>query len=432
MYRYVVCVVGCLVLVASTPQTAFAVLPPDILFSVGSQVAQFFSLVAVVVGGIVGSVALYIRTHVSFAQPSRLRTFLVSVVLVLCGIVIGVLLFENTRLSHLYDELIETLSYTTEPQVSENIQVREGYLLSGTSSLPWDEGNPVPHRYFGDSLFFYGRDGDTPIYLEVDLNRKQIPTGQFLHYYFGVGFFGGKPYATRDVFYSSSSAPEAQVFLGNFERFTFSDLSTRRAYGGSVMFGNTTIPFTLRNLEGDFVTRDTLAYTRLESIGDGVLTLDGRDVPLLGMQESVYSNDYTESIFFPEAQTLSTDTYQFVLFDEIGNFYLIDQSQVTPESPQYASHTWVLYKEKETGYTKKAFEAVLTKDMRGEEEYGWTIRIPSLKSAHITLTSTHLLPLVDQPHRQRLLVEGRITDDQGERTIGGFLHRLSIPKTTLE
>ena len=173
-------------------------------------------------------------------------------------------------------------------------------------------------------------------------------------------------------------------------------------------------------MTGDFITRDTPDYTRIQSPAEATITVDAVSYKANALVEAVYSDDYTKKIFFPDRDNQKVTTSQFVLWDSLGNFYLFDDTKTDSFVPQYAPHTWLLYKEAENKILKKAFTGSYkqTVALLGSRE--WTINFSEFNGAQVSLTE--LATFKDTGGRSRFLVSGTVVDAQGSRNIDGVVH----------
>lgn len=398
------------------PTSAHAIVPPDLLFSVGAQFAQFFSFIAFVVGGVFMSMAVGLSPYIAWV---RARLCLVIGGLALTSVVaMGVINYlqyqqneqaYQTRIAELEEQLVPVTRVASASTSEELLPVTD------TST----KGNGAQFR--SDTLFFYAT-GTDQLYVEVDLNRKQSPNGTYLHYYYLHARVAEKDIVEYVTFTSSSSVPQAKDFVRSLTQSQAADASTRRAYAGSIVLDGNIFTFSTDTFEGDFITKDSPNYTRLQSIEEAAVSYISATRTVAVMQEAVYAEDYREAIFFPSQRELEAITHQFVLWDEVGNFYLLDNSEVFSDTPAYPSHTWLLYKESETDLKDKSFTAEITRQAIMGVWDPWQISMPEFGEANVFLRPVHTIDHNNLQSRDRTLVTGTINDESGSRTISGFLH----------
>ena len=152
------------------------------------------------------------------------------------------------------------------------------------------------------------------------------------------------------------------------------------------MYKRQPLHFTITDIKGDFVTKNTPHYTRYQSTGIATIKFHGETFTANALVEGIHSIDFSESIFFDGSDLVDADTYQFVLWDEDDNFYMIDDSNVRSDTPKYPSHTWLLHKDKASGYTKKGFDSTITTTVLPDgTETNWKITTPDFNDGSINL-----------------------------------------------
>lgn len=265
--------------------------------------------------------------------------------------------------------------YFQNKKVNEEIKVEDQFV-----EMP--EGEEL--KYFRDKLILAEAHGK--FILEVDLNRQEMKKGEIKHYYSARLFENGSSQSTKTNFNSNSGEIKSNQFISNFENEIFDDLSTRETYSFSLKIDSKNIDVELEGLEGDFITRNTITYTRYLSAGTGNVKINGENFKVNAALEKVYSNDKSQYLFFPGINDLSSRTYRFLVWDTEGNFYLLDDSIVSKDNPHYRPHTWLLYKNASPKYMQKFFEADIDFQEKDEEKK-WTIYLAGLKTTLILSTS---------------------------------------------
>ncbi len=405
------------------PHYAYAILPPDIIFNVGYQFVQFFSMLALIIGGVTGSIVIFLQPHINFIRD-YLYKIIGSLLLIVAVSILGIFLLQESANKKIYLEQIDALN----KQIEEATRVvttvttsTSAYATSADSEGAWETLNDARRLFLSDTLFLYGNDDGGPFYLEIDLNRRQVPNGTFMHYYYTIGSFDGLDKNDYSLTYSSSTIPVSSKSIQNLTLLPFSDLSTRHEYQGVIKFDESLITFSTSNLQGDFMTRNSPAYTRHQSVGDGIVTFNNKKISVHVLTEGIHSSDFSKSLFFEGSDAVVSETRQFVMWDSEGNFYMIDQSNVTSDTPAYPSHTWLLYKNEKSGYTKKGFTSNITsQSVLGQPETEWSITAPDFNNATINISLVKYIDDGDSQKRMRALVSGTVIDNNGQRTVKGF------------
>ncbi len=244
-------------------------------------------------------------------------------------------------------------------------------------------------KYFRDRLTLTNQDAtENPWIVEIDLSRKEQSKNRFVHYYNATLFQDGKQQTIKTNFYSKNPEIKAGQFLQKFENKIFDDLSTRETYTLSMEIEGKKIDIELENIDGDFITKNDITYTRYLSAGNANITIDGQSFKANAALEKAYSSDHSKYVFFPGLEKLKSRTYRFLIWDEDHNFYLLDNSTVSEENPYYRPHTWILYKNFAPEYTQKVFAADI-EFTETDAEKNWDVSVPELNMDwHLSTTDT--------------------------------------------
>lgn len=362
----------------SIPHFAFAVLPPDVVFSVGAQLWQVLAGIGVFLTGAVVSVAPFIRSAVE-SVASRKRFFAFGILLVFLGI-----------------------GYTV------------AVIGSGRTEIPPLSALSAPeHRFFSDRFVLTGKRADgAPILVDISLNRKEEDK-KFIHYYYTDIIDGENAGKFSDTEVAPGEDILPKLGLSRFVRTLPGDRSTRESFVFAFSRFGKTYEIEARDLSADFLTKNEPEYTQYGSAGSGMLTEGGETIPIALYHERVYSSDYRPSIFFDGHETLRSTTTQLVLWDEAGNFYLIDDSDVATGSPAYATHFWALGKDA-SGRMRKAFTGSAGREYDGEKTR-FVAEVPGLSGAKLSLE----LLRGYAPGDSEGFVRGEISDAAGRRGVEG-------------
>ena len=425
---------GFVFLVAVFPIQAHALLPPDLLFSVGSSVVQFFSIGAVVVGGVFSSIVFTGRRW--FALSSGWAWLIVGIIFLLVVSAIAVVyVLELKDQAVQYREnisLLESANENFEKQLRLSVPLADYQNLLTLLSQNPSALMPVinisttsvvgfERQFISDNIVLYSTESDEPLVLEIDFNRIEKSAGIHTHYTFMNGLVGDSTISDYDSVLSTTTKLQPNRFVKTIERLSEADGSTRDQYKGVVSVNGDLLSFFISGLKGDFITRNRPTYTQYQSVGEAKVTYKGKTFEAEALVEGAYSMDYSKEMFFPGYDTIDSTTYQFVLWDESDNFYMIDVSDVRSNTPEYPSHVWLLHKNEEGDFVRKSFEATINAEFDGEGRIYWKVTTPEFDNA--TLQLTPVTPFKQNSEdRIRAAVEGTITDDKGKRTIGGILH----------
>ena len=389
------------------PKSAEAVLPPDLVVSVGSQMAGFFAFFVVIIGSLFASLGIL---YVGFYQ--KIKKYSVHVAFL--ALFIALVVF-----SVLYQLKINSLSLEITRLTSQEI-TEKPIIINNEEEVDVPDITPdkscTSCQFYSDSVSLFIPDEKSPFILELDLNRRQEPNGIFTHYYFLNGFYKNEITDKYVQFEFGSYDLTPTSYLVDFKRESPSDFSVRDYYSGVVKMTETNeVSFSITDIKGDFITRNRPEYTQFQSTGKALVKIGNETKEAFALVETLHSNDYEKRIFFPRLSSVVSLTHQFVLWDEFGNFYMIDNSEVFSDTPEYPSHSWLLYKSKD-GETKKGFSVMVAEIEDGE----WLVSLPELNNASLRLYG-EVTYKPDVNGRKRVYVTGVISDIYGTRKISGLL-----------
>lgn len=242
-------------------------------------------------------------------------------------------------------------------------------------------------RFFSDDIVLFGQGPDgKDFFLDLNFNRKEdVQLATFQHYRFASLIYN----ETNESLTESIPDPNFQEvpsgFLQKFENKIAADLSARESYSFTVNIAGTQIRAEIDGLQGDFIVKNSPEYTRYVSEGKAIVQLGSQTFSVHAIITKIYSSDYDKYIFPPGDKTLKSETQVLNLWDEAGNFYLIDQTRVKSYSPSYKSHTWVLFKNADQQYLRKAFDAEIIFKTLNNTAFSWDISLPTLNKEFFKL-----------------------------------------------
>jgi hypothetical protein len=403
MYMKLLPIIGSytLLLIALLPQPAHALLPPDLVFSAGVQIIQFFSLFALVIGGMLSGGVMFFRTTLLLSKQNC--WLIVSVLLTVVFVAISfVYVIESAKQYQVYQRHIEQL---------------EGRAVAPSTT----EDAVASGKVFVSTLFtLYGESQGEPFVMEFSSSRQQKTPHEFVQYSSIKGSIFGNSFGDYVSVYKPTYDINPAGFIKSFSHILAEDLSVRDSYTATVEVDGEELSIRVDGIEGDFISRSNPAYTRYQSTADAEVTYRGETFKTQVLVENLYSDDYSKYIFFDDYEEVESITQQLILWDSADNFYMIDQTEVFSDTPEYPSHTWVLHKNGVTGTTQKAFDASVSMDKSIFADPTWTVSVPAFSDATIELSVASLY--VDTKARKHYLVEGVVSDDMGRRTISGIVY----------
>ena len=371
---------GWLLLLLIIPENVLAIAPPDLVVSIGAQIANISSLLLLVAGTAVGAVLIFFKNGLMYLRSNKG---------LYCTTCILFLILLMSALFHFVSPYVWTPEAVSDEQFN--------------------------YQFFNDSVLLFGESEAGPTIISIDTNRRAIDPQQYLHYYFINGIY--KENSTQTYLEAVHDTQTLQDVPGQFSlnRIRAADQSTRSSYIGDLAVVGTQLTFETAEMVGDFISKDHKNYTRYHSVGSVTVESEGVKQNMHAFVEAMYGFDYRDQIFFAGRENIEATTYQFILWDEADNFYLIDDTDVLSDTDAYVDHTWILYKSV-TGFSKKTFSASVEL-----EQNTAIINIPELQNATLDM---HLAESIKTniPNRELWYVEGTVSDEIDQRTISGVLH----------
>ncbi len=407
-----------LVVLLMWPHLSHAIVPPDFIVTVSSNLLQILGIVSLAVFSIYSVIAVGISRGYVFAKKYAL-------LIIFClNLIAGVTLyyfFENTNR--------ELRSFAAE---SETLQTKVIMAEERIKELEADIDNPheFDYEYSSNGLLQERRNfiSDTyvvvaeDVILELDINRLETEafSNVYKHYIYLNGMFFGTPVTNYAQFVSTTSDSISYDFLRNFQIIRASDLSARDGHHIALTIDeDTEVQFSVPSTDTDFVTRNSPAYTRTHAVTTSTIrSTAGNPIGANVYIERTYSDDADTAIFFPGRNSLGVKTTQFILWDLEGNFYLYDKSTVARPVEWYKPHTWLLRKTK-AGLAQKAYVGSHRENITGDR-LSWQLLLTDFDSAEVTLSSNDIFKSEDG--RLRIGVSGIITDSDGSRSVVGVAH----------
>lgn len=370
------------------PRITQAVVPPDFIFNIGSQIAQIFSVAVVFLSAIFVTSYQFIKTK--FATLKARRIFwIISIICILVASLIGAVLYSVHKQNNLYARWVGWFQRSGQRDKNQKQQ------------------------YLYDRIIVSGRDKENkPLLILFEGSRQELKNYLFGHSYTVNILYKDRVYSDYALFNSSSSSIQTHKFITHFSHLTTPELPIE-AYEFSLYLKDKRFALSLSDLNGDFLIKNRLDYLRYVSSGKARVEIESESIEGRVMVDRVLSEDAA----VPTLQGYNPKymSHSIALWDEEGNFYHLDKSEVfTPNIP-YASHTWVLYKNNQ-GESKKIYEAEVNFNQEGDAPL-WKINIPLLNTELNFRLNTFL-----KEGRNNFIgfVEGKVVVGGRERNISGY------------
>ena len=213
-------------------------------------------------------------------------------------------------------------------------------------------------NYFGDTILVISK--DEPHYTIVaTINRTEKEDSNYLQNT-RISFFNGtewKRVLRSDI--NPNSAIKNNEFVSYWNIDVNKSRVLRQNVIGELIIGKTKINFDTDTLENEIAIRSLPGYTKFMSENDGILTIDGKQYSAHILYTRIYSSNSSELFTYDGNIGLLTDWVAF--WDNDGNFYHIDSTEVANPIPNYQTHSIGIFKSK-SGSVSKTFDVNITRD----------------------------------------------------------------------
>lgn len=387
------------------PRTTHAILPPEMIYAVGSQVLQLFSVVAVVIGLFISSLYYWGNYGLIFLKK-RIRILFVCLTIILMGVFIW-----------LYNYQLQVCLTEVELVRQDVNHVPEGMIskLCGSS----DKELQPEFRFYSDTITLYGQFNAEPFFLILTVDRQQDDVRKFTQSVSAEGYIDGQTISLQDITKTNSINVTPASFLRQFNKEQSADLLNRYTYTGKLDIAGVLLYFSIQETDGDFITHLDPANVQHFNAATALVTFGADRLDVQAVTKTVFADDYRKYVLFKDGQETKVTAHKFLLWDENNNFYLLDHTVVELYVLQKPSYSLALHKNVQADYTKKShqMELIPLRDAKGSEY--WQLHIPAFGDAKI---QTHSIRTVsEKPNLATVLVEGEIVSETNRQSIKGIL-----------
>lgn len=174
-----------------------------------------------------------------------------------------------------------------------------------------------------------------------------------------LSFFDGETW-TRDSLSekTQNSAIKNNTIISRWETTIDPSRVLREQSSGEVVINDTKIAFSTGMLENEMGIRSLPYYTKFSSEGDAELSIDGVTHPARVFYTRIFSINAADVLTYDK--DLHLETFWLIFWDENGNFYHIDVTDVENPIPRYTSHSLALKKQGQI--VEKSFDIKVEKD----------------------------------------------------------------------
>ncbi len=310
-------------------------------------------------------------------QPKK-KTFLKIIILLI--IAVG---FATSFASGFYlNQLLKSEKNVT----TEKPMVNPPTTQNNAPQLEQDSTKFLPGKfYFDDTLIAITKES-TPRSIVATATRIQQESDYAQNT--RVSYFDGSNWQRKIVSHTNpDSAMVSDKVIKNWQTKIDPSRVLKESSVGEIQMDNTKIIFSTGPLENEISIRSLPGYTKFLSRGEGSLTIDGKEVPAHLLYTHIYSSNAQEIQFYNQPFGLTTDWIAF--WDEEGNFYHMDATQVDKPTSTYQTHKLGIF-ETLQGQVTKTFDLSIERDTNNPPS-SYKISLNSPINLSIDLTRTNSL-----------------------------------------
>lgn len=213
-------------------------------------------------------------------------------------------------------------------------------------------------HYFDDTVLLITK--DEPHYtLVATVNRSEKDDSSYIQNT-RVSFFNGidwKRILKSDN--TQNSAIKNNEFVNSWIVNINENRVLKQSVTGELNVDNTKINFDTSTLENEISIRSLPGYTKFMSEGSGFLVINNEKHDAYVLYTRIYSSNASELLTYDGNIGLLTDWVAF--WDNDGNFYHVDSTEVKDPTPNYQTHSIGVWKSK-IGSVLKTFEVKVVRD----------------------------------------------------------------------
>jgi len=214
---------------------------------------------------------------------------------------------------------------------------------------------PEGMRYFDDSILVLTEETPSRAFL-ITATRKQTNSG--FQQSTRVSFFDGQTWVRKQTGQTyADNGIHTNNFIRSWNLGYHPSRVLRQSVRGEFMVNNQRILVDLPNLANEMTVRSLPGYTKFLSEGPATVEINGQKVAAKGLYTRIYSMNANDIQFYDTPFGLRTDWVAF--WDEQGNFYHADRTNVAVPTSKYQTHQLALLKTAQ-GSVTTGFEVGVT------------------------------------------------------------------------
>lgn len=225
--------------------------------------------------------------------------------------------------------------------------------------IPDDTTVYLPGKhYFDDTAILISKD-DPNYTLVATVNRSENEDLTFLQNT-RISFFDGEKWS-RSI--NQDNNPDSSIknnkLINNWSIDYDKSRVLKQNVIGELNLNGKQVGFDTKTIENEISVRSLPGYTKFMSEGDGILTINGVSHEAYVLYTRIYSSNSSELFTYDGDLELLTDWIAF--WDNDGNFYHVDSTEVKNPVPNYQTHSIGIIKNK-VGSVTKIFKLNIDRD----------------------------------------------------------------------
>lgn len=255
-----------------------------------------------------------------------------SIIITILSIIVGSV---GLFFSGYYAKSILTVEISNKESVKKPLEIIDGNHVINPEENESTLFLPGKH-YFDDTIILVSK--NEPHYtLVATANRSENNDSKYIQ---GtrISFFNGNEWK-RIV--RSDTNPDSGINNNNFiDNWTIDFDKSRvlkQKIDGQLIVNGTVVGFSTKVLENEIGIRSLPGYTKFMSEGDGTITINGESFESYVLYTRIYSSNSSELFTYDGNIGLFTDW--IVFWDNEGNFYHVDSTEVKNPIPNYQTHS---------------------------------------------------------------------------------------------
>ncbi|EKD80412.1 MAG: hypothetical protein ACD_40C00108G0003 [uncultured bacterium] len=199
-----------------------------------------------------------------------------------------------------------------------------------------------------------------------------------------ISYFDGSTW-TRDTKSQTTASIDIATndLIQNWQIDTDPTRVMKQSATGNIKIHDLDLAFDTQELRNEIPVRSLPGYTRFYSVGSGTLTIAGQNFPAYVLYSRLYSSDSSQIQFYNQPFGLTTNWLAF--WDQDGNFYHVDTTQVDQSTDIYQTHQIGIFESNQRSVTT-IFSVPITADTQ-TPPLNYTFKFTSPVNRTITLTT---------------------------------------------